>query len=127
MSHFSKIKTNITNLSALRKTINQLGFRYKILSNSVDNSLVERNLLLYDTDDNLVTTFAWNGFEYNIIVDLQLWHLNMDFNYFVERLSQQYAYNVILGQSNSNGFQKVNEYIDTDGSIKITLKRWSSR
>jgi len=125
MSHFSKIKTNITDLSILCKAVDQLGFRYEILRDSANDSMIEKNLLLYDTSDNLITTFAWNGFEYNIIVDLQLWHLNIDFNYFVERLSQQYAYNVIMGQSYSNGFQKVHEHVKSDGSIKITLKKWS--
>lgn len=132
MSHFSKIKTNITSLSTLCKTIDQLGFEHKTFSEDPNDlsTSVRESLLVYHPNylsaDIPVITLVWNGSAYNIVVDLQLWYLDIDFNYFVERLSQQYAYNIVLNQGYSNGFQKVGESVGNDGSIKITLKKWNS-
>nr|YP_009399638.1 hypothetical protein [Digenea simplex]ARW69457.1 hypothetical protein [Digenea simplex] len=126
MSHFSKIKTNISNLDILEKTIIQLGFNCEIIKENTNNSLGKR-IVVYKSDQlkDSVFSFVWSGYEYSLIVDLQLWSLKIDVNHFVDLLSQKYAYNVILKQSTSNGFQKVEEEIVDDGSIRLTLQRWS--
>nr|YP_009394888.1 hypothetical protein [Polysiphonia stricta]ARW63450.1 hypothetical protein [Polysiphonia stricta] len=133
MSHFSKIKTNISNIDILVKTIKQLGLTYKFIDvNNVSYGmqLKHENLLIYQMNQNFkddpLCTFVWSGCEYNIVVDLQLWNLGMDFQYFVDRLSQQYAYNMIVSHSFLNGFQKVQEHVQDDGSIKLVLRRWNN-
>nr|YP_009398179.1 hypothetical protein [Thaumatella adunca]ARW67365.1 hypothetical protein [Thaumatella adunca] len=135
MSHFSKIKTNISNFDTLSRTITQLGFNYKLFNSDSCNILDDskslvKNILVYslskNSQKNSLFSFIWNGYQYNLVVDEQLWSLDMDLNYFIDRLSQQYAYNIILNQSISNGFQKVSEKAEDDGSIKITLQRWHS-
>nr|YP_009398382.1 hypothetical protein [Lophocladia kuetzingii]ARW67568.1 hypothetical protein [Lophocladia kuetzingii] len=130
MSHFSKIKTNIVNTIILEKTIKQLGFNYKYFNNtslindSSVSKLMKNMLVINPQDQNDLFSFIWNGQDYNLVVDLQLWSLNLDFNYFIDRLSQQYAYNLILDQSSTVGFQKISENISDDGSIKLTLQKW---
>nr|YP_009396736.1 hypothetical protein [Ophidocladus simpliciusculus]ARW65922.1 hypothetical protein [Ophidocladus simpliciusculus] len=133
MSHFSKIKTNITNLDILTKTIRQLGFNYSYLNSQIDlnstYSLLDmKNILVYDSysKNTPLFSFVWNSHEYNLVVDLQANNIDIDINYFMDRLSQQYAYNIVVEKSNSNGFHKVNEIVGDDGSIKITLQRWSN-
>nr|YP_010937605.1 hypothetical protein Ycf35 [Palisada intermedia]WKW95732.1 hypothetical protein Ycf35 [Palisada intermedia] len=126
MSHFSKIKTNIYDDNVLVKTLNDMGF---ICKYSMD-SLSSRDIFVYstshdDTDKHLFV-FTWNGSFYNLLADLHLWSLNIDFNYFMDSLSQMYAYNVILNQGLLSGFNKVSEKTISDGSIKIKLKKWSS-
>nr|YP_009393446.1 hypothetical protein [Bostrychia simpliciuscula]ARW62008.1 hypothetical protein [Bostrychia simpliciuscula] len=133
MSHFSKIKTNISNLSVLKQTLKDLGFHLFLSSSSnlykeseyLDNSI---NLVVYNCSlyKDPLFSFLWNGFEYNLIVDLQLWSLDIDVNYFIDKLSQKYAYNLILNKSISSGFQKVSEKITADGSMKITVQKWFS-
>nr|YP_009393239.1 hypothetical protein [Symphyocladiella dendroidea]ARW61801.1 hypothetical protein [Symphyocladiella dendroidea] len=135
MSHFSKIKTNITNLNTLVKTITQLGFNYRFFSNTENyihnNQEVKKNdILVYQLNEyskeNHVFTFIWNINEYNLVVDLELWSLDIDFNYLIDRLFQQYAYNMVVDTSSISGFYKIKDNINYDGSIKLTLQRWNN-
>lgn len=135
MSHFSKIKTNISNLNVLRQTIHQLGFHYQIislatldnLSKSSCNLFMPMDLIVYRSslEKKPLFSFVWNTFEYNLMIDLQLWDLDMDVNYFVDKLSQRYAYNIILNQSIASGFQKIDEKMAADGSMQLTVQKWS--
>nr|YP_010618819.1 hypothetical protein PN064_pgp171 [Deltalsia parasitica]WAX02832.1 hypothetical protein [Deltalsia parasitica] len=135
MSHFSKIKTNITNFNTLIKTIKQLGFNYQFCSNnsnSIYTNQESRNndILVYQLNEcskkNHVFTLIWNVSEYHLVVDLELWSLNIDVNYVLDRLFQQYAYNMVVDTSSFSGFQRINENFNDDGSIKLTLQRWNS-
>ena len=125
MSHFSKIKTSITDLDVLEKTINDLGFLSSV--DSVDNS-VPKTLFVYDLDSSAFDvpscTFEWNVNQYFLIVDLGLWNLDIDFNYFTERLLQQYAYNIVVKQGTIQGFTPVLEKITDNGSISLILQRF---
>nr|YP_009392609.1 hypothetical protein [Bostrychia tenella]ARW61171.1 hypothetical protein [Bostrychia tenella] len=136
MSHFSKVKTNISSLSVLRKTIQQLGFHYQIVSlATLDNlgkgscnSSMPMDLIVYRSSlgERPLFSFVWNTSEYNLMIDLQLWDLDMDVNYFIDKLFQRYAYNIIVNQSTASGFQKINERIAMDGSVQLTVQKWSS-
>nr|YP_009391982.1 hypothetical protein [Periphykon beckeri]ARW60330.1 hypothetical protein [Periphykon beckeri] len=129
MSHFSKIKTNITSLSILIKTIKQLGFNYRF-SNCFNNLNFISNVVVYKLskygNEDTVFTFIWNIKEYILLVDLDLWNLDIDFHYLFDHLLQQYAYNVVMSTSYISGFQKIKESSYCDGSIKLILQRWSN-
>nr|YP_010851547.1 Ycf35 [Echinothamnion hystrix]WGH14603.1 Ycf35 [Echinothamnion hystrix] len=135
MSHFTKIKTNITNLDILIKTIQELGFNYRFFSStdkylSTNNQSQPNNILVYkfneDNRENPIFTFTWNVSEYILLVDLDMWNLDISFNYLLDRLFQQYAYNIVINTSYISGFQKIKEQSVYDGSIKLTLQRWNS-
>nr|YP_010850953.1 Ycf35 [Aphanocladia stichidiosa]WGH14009.1 Ycf35 [Aphanocladia stichidiosa] len=135
MSHFSKIKTNITNLNVLIKTIKELGFNYKFFSSthkylSINNQSKPDNILVYKLNENntesSLFTFTWNASEYILLVDLDVWNLDISFNYLLDRLFQQYAYNIVINTSSTSGFQKIKEQSIYDGSIKLTLQRWNN-
>nr|YP_009394263.1 hypothetical protein [Leptosiphonia brodiei]ARW62825.1 hypothetical protein [Leptosiphonia brodiei] len=127
MSHFSKIKTSITNLKLLKKTVKDLGFLYKISS---DKSIIcdHKTLFVYDLDRSDFHTpscsFQWNVDQYLLIVDLGLWNSDIDFNYFTERLLQQYAYNVVIEQGYAQGFSRVTEHLKDNGCISLVLQRF---
>nr|QCI05290.1 hypothetical protein [Compsothamnion thuyoides] len=123
MSHFSKILTCISNLEILKKTINDLGFKYK-----VDKYNLRKNKLdIYDfsIEDKLLFSFEFDQDKYVLIADLQLWSLNIDFNSFLEKLNQYYSYNIVLNQSQVKGFNKTFEKVMDDGSIKLVMEKWS--
>nr|WGH13019.1 Ycf35 [Echinothamnion sp.] len=135
MSHFSKIKTNITNLAVLIKTIQNLGFNYRFISNSDNHSCkndqyIPSNLLVYKIGqynvESSIFTFVWNNHEYILLVDLDSWCLDVSFNYLFDCLFQEYAYNIIVNTGYVGGFQKIKEQSTDDGSIKLTLQRWNS-
>nr|ARW63653.1 hypothetical protein [Chondria sp. (in: red algae)] len=131
MSHFSKIRTNISNKAILVKTLNQMQFNFECLGSQdvhLNNLMVNDDIIVHDytKSKNHLFTFIWNGNQYNLVVDLELWNLDMSFEYFVDLLSQNYAYNIILDQGLTSGFSKIGEHVLSDGSIKLTLKRWSN-
>ncbi len=127
MSHFSKIKTSITDLDVLKKTIDDLGFFYKVSSESAPSS-INRTVFVYDSDLCVSQvpscSFEWNLNEYLLVVDLGLWNLDIDFNYFTERLLQQYAYNIVIRQGNIQGFTPVVQELTDNGSINLILQRF---
>ena len=122
MSHFSKIRTNISNRNILEKTIKDLGFYYNI--DSVTNNYP--NLYVYDAIDssNHIFYFMWDNSRYILMADLMLWNLSVNFENFFEQLNQKYAYNLVLSYSKDNGFQAKNENLMQDGSIRLTVQKW---
>nr|YP_009391572.1 hypothetical protein [Laurenciella marilzae]ARW59716.1 hypothetical protein [Laurenciella marilzae] len=123
MSHFSKIQTNIYDSNLLVKTLNNMGFVCKYSN----DCLSSKDIFVYsNSSENYLFAFTWDGTSYNLLADLQLWTLSTDINYFIDTLSQKYAYNMILSQSVLSGFSKISETVAVDGSIKVRLKRWSS-
>ena len=127
MSHFSKVKTRINDLNILRKTLANLGFscdnQQKYISDINKNThnvdLVARNNM-----NSLSVGFCYDNDHYTIVADVDLWTTDSSFNFFVEQLHQNYALNMILKQTNTEGFQKVTQDSLVDGSIKLTVQRW---
>nr|YP_009391779.1 hypothetical protein [Acrosorium ciliolatum]ARW59923.1 hypothetical protein [Acrosorium ciliolatum] len=132
MSHFSRIKTNIVNFEVLKKTLIDLGFKYKcIQDNNINNYQTKINqinsIYVYHnlSDSNSLFNFSWNGLEYVLVADFQLWNLDINVNYFLEKLTQCYASNIVLYQGRSHGFQASEQKVMQDGSIKIVMQRWN--
>ncbi len=126
MSHFTKISTNISDLEVLKKTLDNLGFTYKTVLS--DSNVIVKTISVHDKSVGLQSKplfyFTWNSKEYDVVADLQLWSLNTDFNSFLEKLKQYYAYNSILQSSNNVGFEKIVEEVMDDGSLKVVVQKW---
>jgi hypothetical protein len=43
---------------------------------------------------------------------------------FLDKITQRYAYNSILKATEIQGFQRIEEITQENGSIKLTLQRW---
>nr|YP_009397155.1 hypothetical protein [Thuretia quercifolia]ARW66341.1 hypothetical protein [Thuretia quercifolia] len=122
MSHFSKIKTNISDLEMLTKTLNDLGFVYSLEKKiSQVNKISVFNKDIYDKH---LFDFCWNGREYMLLADLFLWSLDVSIDYFLEKLTQQYAYNIIIKESLNYGFDNKSKILMKDGSIKLLVQKW---
>nr|QCI08179.1 hypothetical protein [Pterothamnion crispum] len=130
MSHFSKVQTRIHDISILKKTLVSLGFEYTTNQKDIkdaNGNLHDVNLVAFSSNNgvNQVLGFCWDGIQYNAITDVQFWNNDSIFDCFLEKLNQQYAMNVILNQTVSDGFQKVDQKLLQDGSIKVVVQRWS--
>ena len=77
-------------------------------------------------DNNYDIGFSWNGFEYQLVADIQFWQQPWSIELFLDRVNQRYAYNSILESTSNQGFHTVNETVQEDGSIKLTLQKWNS-
>ena len=77
-------------------------------------------------DNNYDIGFSWNGFEYQLVADIQFWQQPWSIELFLDRVNQRYAYNSILESTSKQGFHTVNETVQENGSIKLTLQKWNN-
>jgi Protein of unknown function (DUF1257) len=128
MSHFTHMKTRFQNLFYLEKALNRLNIVYKeteknindLNSESYNVSLVIPQLTGYDIE------FTWNGQEYELVVDMSFWEQSLPVESFIDKVAQQYAGEVIIGESQKIGFQPIKYQQNADGSNTLVLERWNN-
>ncbi len=127
MSHFSKIKTSLKDLTLLQKSLQDLGVNYSTEVNTVKGYKNQKQFanLVIKQNNNYDIGFTWNGFEYQLITDLQFWQQPWSVELFINKVTQRYAYHSILKSTNEKGFQSIEELTQENGSIRLTLQRWS--
>ena len=127
MSHFTNLKTSFKNLAHLENALNKLEISYKREKKVVEgNSTKLYNInLVIPQSNNYDITFNWNGEEYELVVDASFWIQPYPVESFINKLSQHYANDVIITESQKIGFQPIKSKQHVDGSNTITLQRWN--
>ena len=128
MSHFSKIQTSLKDLDLLKKSLNDLSIHWEPELNRIRGYRDQTTFanIVIKQRNNYDIGFSWNGFEYQLVADIQFWQQPWSIELFLDRVSQRYAYNSIVESTSNQGFQTVNETVQDDGSIKLTLQKWNS-
>ena len=127
MSHFTHIKTRFQNLFYLEKALNRLNIVHKEQEKNITNSSSEsstKNLIIPQSNGYDIE-FAWNGQVYELVVDISFWEQPYPIENFIDKVSKQYAGEVIIGESHKMGFQQVKYQQNVDGSNTIVLERWN--
>ena len=127
MSHFTNLKTSFKNLFHLENALNKLEIPYKREKKAIDaNNSKHHNVnLVIPQSNNYDITFDWNGEEYELVLDASFWIQPYPVESFINKLSQHYANDVIITESQKIGFQPVKSKQHVDGSNTITLQRWN--
>ena len=129
MSHFTHMKTRFQNLFYLEKALNRLSIVHKqekkILNNS-DSKLSNVNLVIPQSNGYDIE-FSWNGQEYELVADMSFWEQPYPIESFIDKISQQYAGEVIIGESQKIGFQPIKYKQNSDGSNTLVLERWNEK
>lgn len=121
MSHFTHIKTRFQNLFYLEKALNRLNINYKkTISPQTPNSS-----LIITQSNGYNLEFYWNNHEYELIADISFWQQTYPIETFMDQIAQQYAGEVIIGESQKIGFQPVKYQQNSDGSNTLILERWN--
>lgn len=124
MSHFTHIKTRFQNLFYLEKALNKLNIVHT--QEEVNSNLEITNINLVISQSNgYDIKFAWNGQEYELVVDMSFWEQSYPIESFVDKIAQQYAGEVIIGESQKIGFQPIKYQQNNDGSNTLVLERWN--
>ena len=130
MSHFSTIKTQLKEAKPLLDSLNQLGYTpntenkfikgFKGKFTAVDISM--------DLPGNTKVGFKWdkNSNAYELVTDLDLWKFELPVERFISKITQAYAYNVIVSKTEQDGYQIVKETNKNDGSIELVLTKWEN-
>ena len=122
MSHFTHMKTRFQNLFYLEKALDRLNILHKkkLTAKTLPTNLIIPQLNGYDLE------FAWNGVEYDLVVDISFWEQPYPIENFIDRIAQQYAGEVVIGESQKIGFQPVKYQQNSDGSNTLILERWNN-
>jgi Protein of unknown function (DUF1257) len=128
MSHFTHIKTRFQNLFYLEKALNRLNIEYKETERDITDLNSESNdvHLVIPQLNGYNIQFGWNGEEYELIVDISFWDQPSPIENFVDKVAQQYASEVIIGESQKTGFQPIKYQQNIDGSNTLVLERWNT-
>lgn len=127
MSHFTNLKTSFKNLLHLENALNKLEIPYKREKKVIERNnskLYNINLVIPQSNDYDIT-FNWNGEEYELVLDASFWIQPYPVESFINKLSQHYANDVIITESQKIGFQPIKSKQHVDGSNTITLQRWN--
>jgi Protein of unknown function (DUF1257) len=124
MSHFTHMKTRFQNLFYLEKALNRLNIVPEEKTNSKIKSS-NMNLVIPQSNGYNIE-FAWNGQEYELVVDMSYWEQPYPIESFIDKVAQQYAGEVIIGESQKTGFQPIKYQQNADGSNTLILERWNN-
>lgn len=126
MSHFSHLKTQFQNLFYLTKALDRLNIKYQKqeqTSGISESSLSHVNLVIPQSNGYDIQ-FCWNNQEYELIVDHIFWKQTYSIQTFIDKITQHYAGEVVMGESQKLGFQPVTYQQNADGSNTLVLERW---
>lgn len=126
MSHFTHIKTRFQNLFYLEKALSKLNITHDKQKKFINNSVSYHTNLVISQPNGYDLEFIWNGQEYELVVDISFWEQSSPIETFIDSISQQYAGDVIVGESQKIGFQPVKYQQNSDGSNTLVLERWNS-
>jgi hypothetical protein len=118
------MKTRFQNLFYLEKALNRLNISHEEKTNS--NKESSNINLVIPQSNGYDVEFAWNGQEYELVVDMSYWEQPYPIESFIDKVAQQYAGEVIIGESQKTGFQPIKYQQNADGSNTLVLERWNN-
>ena len=126
MSHFTKIKTKLYNLTILKKSLDDLSLETETGSKEIRgyNNQTHVAELVIKQSNNHDIGFAWNGSEYELVTDLMFWSQPYSVDKFLNQVNQRYAYNSIVEMSKREGFQLAQSKNPQDGSVRLLLRKF---
>lgn len=126
MSHFTNMKTCFQNLFYLEKALNKLEIAHKKVE-AKDSLQSDKNNLVINQSNGYDIQFCWNGQEYELVIDMSFWEQPYPVESFIDKITQQYAGEVIVGESQKLGFQPIKYQKNQDGSNTLILERWNKK
>jgi hypothetical protein len=129
MSHFSQIKTKLRNLSSLQAALSDLGTKWKAGPCAVRGYQGQTDVadLVIPQDNGYDIGFRRNADteDYELVADLQYWQQPLTVDGFLRQVTQRYAYNTVITESQRQGFQLTEEQVQSDGSVRLVVQRWN--
>jgi len=116
------MKTRFQHLFYLEKALNRLNIAHNKQKKIQNNS----NLIIPQANGHNIE-FSWNGQEYELIVDMSYWLQDYPIETFLDKIAQQYAGEVIIGESKKLGFQPIKYQQNQDGSNTLVIERWNEK
>jgi hypothetical protein len=128
MSHFSQIKTQIRDLTALQAALTDLGISWKPGPQLVKGyrGQTQDAEIVIEQENGYDIGFSRNQHNYELVADLQYWQQPLTVEGFINRVTQRYAYHTVVNETTRQGFQVTEQQQNRDGSIRLVVQRWSA-
>lgn len=124
MSHFTSMKTRFQNLIYLEKALSKLEIAHQKITTNNSNTNIQNVNIVIPQQTGYNIEFCWNGQEYELITDISYWKQPYPVEIFIDKIAQQYAGEVIIGESKKFGFQPIKYKQNIDQSTTLILERW---
>ena len=122
MSHFTRIKTQLTNLDTVERALEDLGYRVEHAGSARGFAGQRAKADLVVQAGQYDIGFTQRDGQIEMVADL--WGLELDRDAFLKQLTQRYAYHTVKAQAAQQGWQNVEEEVQSDGSIRLVMQRW---
>ena len=135
MSHLTKVKSQITDLTLLKQTLDDLEIQY--LEAAQGETLEIRGWNKEKTNAQLVLKTG-GPYDVGVVVNevdktfefvADWWgvetYTEMTEKQYVNKISQKYAYNNVMEKVRSKGYSVVEEKNDQKQNIHVVLRKWS--
>ena len=129
MSHFSTIKTKITEKPILIEALNLLGHWPEENQELSIYGVHSKNHAKVNADVAITKDIGFklnpDTKAYDLDAELDTWDLHVPVNRFIAKLTQQYARMTIHNSVKEMGFEVAEEWEMEDNSIELTVTRWT--
>lgn len=130
MSHFTQVKTKITDITTLKKALEELGYGY--IEGDVKvrgwRGITERADLAVSTGSpyNIGFRRSEDG-SYEVIADW--WGVQsrtgLSERAFVRNVNQRYAYHKVVDEVTRRGYMVSEDEVTADNTIRLVVRKWS--
>lgn len=123
MSHFTRVKTQLTDIRMVQRALEDLG--HTVTAGPVHGYGGQETKadITVRLDDRVDVGFRQDGKAVSMVGDFWGSHTRPD--EFLRKVAQRYAYLTVIEQTTEQGWQKVTEETQVDGSVRLVLQRWS--
>ncbi len=130
MSHFSQIKTKLKPRPQLLEALVDLGYPVVEQEQVMVVSDAEHAKGHPDVNVNFTCLdgsvgFKWNGDTFEMVTDEQTWDNSISIEFFLKKLTQQYALRTVVDSVKEEGFQIQEQVVNEQGAVEIVVTRWS--
>lgn len=136
MSHITKAKSKIKNLTLLKQALKDLGMNFEEATEENQLSVkawnkekeTENIIMSIDTGCSYNAGVVYNTEEetYEFVADW--WgietYTEVTQEDFINKITQKYAYNNIMEKVKEKGYQLVNEEVDDKNQIRVVVRKW---
>jgi Protein of unknown function (DUF1257) len=126
VSHLRSMKTSFQKLIYLEKALTKLNIIYTRRYVEEEHTQAEAQInLIIPQSNQYDLEFAWNKNSYELVVDLSFWAQPYPIEIFLEKVTQKYVMENLVGKSQNLGFQVINCQKKLEEVTELILERWN--
>jgi hypothetical protein len=129
VSHFTRVKTQITDVEVLKRALGDL--QYTVAENTLVRGYQgkQEHAEVVVSPGGAYDIGFIKGSDGHFQVVADWWGVHKDNGLreqaFLNPVMQRYAYHTVVDQVAKQGFQVVQETVGTDSTVKLTVRRWA--